>query len=89
MEVSQPTKRRAQYTRSLNNYARYSGLAFEMLFIIAAGVFGGIKLDEWLHTKPILTLICSLAGVAIAFYVVIRDTLHFKQHSDHGENDTD
>ena len=86
--MSQTTKRKANYTRSLNNYARYSGMAFEMMFIIAIGVFGGVKLDEWLQTKPILTLICSLAGVAIAFYVVIKDTLRQNQ-SNHGEKDTD
>lgn len=63
-------------------------MAFEMLFIIAAGVFGGVKLDEWLQTKPILTLVCSLAGVAIAFYIVIKDTLHLNK-TDHGENNTD
>jgi F0F1-type ATP synthase assembly protein I len=72
----------------LNNYARYSGMAFEMLFIIAAGVFGGMKLDEWLHTQPILTVVFSLAGVAVAFYVVIKDAVHLNQ-SDHGENNTD
>ena len=84
----QNTKRKAKYTRSLNNYARYSGMAFEMMFIIAAGVFGGMKLDEWLHTKLIFTLVCSLAGMAIAFYVVIKDALHPNQ-TDHGEKDTD
>jgi F0F1-type ATP synthase assembly protein I len=63
-------------------------MAFEMMFIIAIGVLGGVKLDEWLQTKPILTLICSLAGVAIAFYVVIKDTLRQNQ-SNHGEKDTD
>ena len=46
-------------------------------------------MDEWLHTKPILTLVCSLLGVAIAFYVVIRDALRTNHHSDHGEKNTD
>ena len=82
------TKKKVKYTRSLNNYARYSGMAFEMLFIIAIGVLGGVKLDERLHTKPLFSIICSLAGLAIAFYVVIKDTLRPNQ-SDHGEKDTD
>ena len=86
--MSRPTKQNAKYTRSLNNYARYSGLAFEMLFIIAAGVWGGIKLDERLHTKPLFAIICSLAGIALAFYVVIKDTLR-QNRSDHGEKNTD
>ncbi|MBO4654473.1 MAG: AtpZ/AtpI family protein [Bacteroidales bacterium] len=84
----QNTTRKAKYTRSLNNYVRYSGMAFEMMFIIAAGVFGGLKLDEWLHTKPVFTLVCSLAGMAVAFYIVIKDALHLNQ-TDHGEKNTD
>lgn len=84
----QTTGQKAKYTRSLNNYARYSGMAFEMMFIIAAGVFGGLKLDEWLHTMPIFTLVCSMAGVAIAFYIVIKDAFHPNQ-TDHGEKNTD
>lgn len=63
-------------------------MAFEMMFIIALGVFGGYKLDQVLHTAPLFTIICSLAGVAVAFYIVIKDTLHTHQN-DHGEKDTD
>ncbi len=86
--MSFSTKKKAKYNRSLNNYARYSSIAFEMLFIIAIGVFGGVKLDERLQTMPLFAIICSLAGLAIAFYVVIKDVLH-QNKSDHGEKDTD
>ncbi len=86
--MSFSTKKKAKYDRSLNNYARYSSIAFEMLFIIAIGVFGGVKLDERLQTMPLFAIICSLAGLAIAFYVVIKDILH-QNKSDHGEKDTD
>lgn len=60
---------------NLNTYARYSGLAFEMLFIIGAGVFGGIKLDEVLDTSPIFTAILSLFGVILAIYFAVKDLL--------------
>lgn len=63
-------------------------MAFEMMFIIAAGVFGGVKLDARLQTKPVFSIIGSLVGIAIAFYVVIKDVLHQNQ-SDHGEKATD
>lgn len=86
--MSSNTKQKAKFTRSLNNYARYSGMAFEMLFIIALGVFAGIKLDHVLQSEPICSIICSLTGIAISFYVVIKDTLHINQN-DHGEKDTD
>lgn len=86
--MSTSEKRKPQYTRSLNKYTRYSGMAFEMMIIIAAGVFGGVKLDARLQTKPVFSIIGSLAGIAIAFYVVIKDTLHYNK-TDHGEKDTD
>ncbi len=60
---------------SLNNYARYSGMAFQMLAIILVGVFGGYKLDEWLHTKPFLTIILSILAVFLSIYYVTRDLL--------------
>lgn len=56
---------------NLNNYAKYSGVAFEMLGIIFLGVWGGIKLDTILDTKPLLTLVLSLGSVALAIYEII------------------
>lgn len=58
----------------LNSYARYSSLAFQMLFIILAGVFGGIKLDEWLQWKfPLFTVILSLLAVILSIYYAVKD----------------
>lgn len=59
---------------NLNNYAKYSGLAFEMLGIIVLGVWGGIKLDACLNTKPLLTIVLSLGAVAAAMYLVVVKT---------------
>lgn len=65
----------------LNNYARYSSIAFQMLVIILAGVFGGYKLDEWLNTTPLFTVILSLLSVVIAIYSVVKDLLNNKNES--------
>jgi len=59
----------------LNQAAQYSSLAFEMLFIILAGVFGGIKLDEKFDTSPIFAALLSLGGVVLAIYIAIKDFL--------------
>lgn len=60
----------------LNAYARYSSLAFQMLFIILAGVFGGLKLDEWLQWRfPVFTVILSVLAVVLAIYYAIKDFL--------------
>jgi ATP synthase protein I len=61
--------------RQLNSYARYSGMGLQMMAIILAGVFGGYKLDQWLHTRPFLTIALSIISVLIAIYSVTRDLL--------------
>lgn len=62
--------------KSLKNYAKYTSIAFQMLTIILLGVFGGIKLDEWLNLKfPAFTLILTLLSVILAIYYVIKDLL--------------
>jgi F0F1-type ATP synthase assembly protein I len=53
-------------------------MGFQMLAIIMAGVFGGYKLDQWLHTRPLLIIILSILSVFIAIYSVTRDLLRKK-----------
>ncbi len=60
----------------LYNYAKYSGIAFQMVAIILIGVFGGVKLDAYLQLKfPIFTVIFSLLSVFLSIYYVIKDLL--------------
>lgn len=63
---------------NLEPFARYSGMAVQMMAIIVLGVFGGYKLDIWLETRPILTVILSLLSVVTAIYLVTRDLLKKK-----------
>jgi len=66
---------------SLDNYARYSSIAFQMLAIILIGVFGGIKLDEWLNLEfPVFTVILSLLSVIGAIYFVTKDLIKINNH---------
>jgi F0F1-type ATP synthase assembly protein I len=67
-----------QKKQQLNSYARYSGMGLQMLVIIMAGVFGGYKLDQWLHTGPLLIIILSIISVVISIYSVTRDLLRKK-----------
>jgi F0F1-type ATP synthase assembly protein I len=64
--------------KTLNQYARYSGMAFQMMVIIVGGAFGGLGLDRWLKTKPVFTVILSIAAVFLAIYYVTRDLLKKK-----------
>jgi len=51
-----------------------------MLTIILLGVFGGMKLDEWVESIgfPLFTLVLSIGGVVLAIYFAIKDFIHFK-----------
>lgn len=61
---------------SLNQYARFSGVAIQMGVIIGVSAWGGKKLDEHFNlNKPYLTIVCSLTGVAIALYLIIREVI--------------
>ena len=58
----------------LNNYARYSGLGIQILVLIFAGMYGGYKLDKYLHLKfPAFTILLSLAGTALAIWYAVKD----------------
>jgi hypothetical protein len=60
----------------LNNYAKYSGMAFQMGAIIFGGTYGGVKLDEYLQWDfPIFTLVFCLVSVFLAVYFPIREFL--------------
>ena len=61
--------------KALNNYARYSNIAMQMLVIILAGVWGGVELDKWLNTSPVLTVVLSLLAVSLSIYSVVKNLL--------------
>ena len=66
--------RNNQKKKSLNSYARYSGIALQMLVIILLGIWGGVKLDEMVSFKfPLFTVLLSFISVGLAIYVVIKD----------------
>jgi F0F1-type ATP synthase assembly protein I len=79
MEESQPLKkknRKNQGNKGVKDFARYSGMAFQMLAIILVTTWGGIKLDHLTGTKtPVFTIILSLLGVFAAIYTAVKDFL--------------
>ena len=57
----------------VNNYAKYSGMGFQLLATIGLGVYGGLKLDEWQQNHfPVWTLVLSLGSVAGSLYLFIK-----------------
>ncbi|MFO7756032.1 MAG: AtpZ/AtpI family protein [Bacteroidales bacterium] len=58
----------------LKSYARYSGIAFQMIIIIGGMTFAGVKLDERRGGEtPVFTIILSLLGVFAALYTTLKD----------------
>ncbi len=79
MQNQKYLKKKLKNKESLNNYAKYTSIGFQMIVIILAGVFGGIKTDKWLNTnKPVFTAIFSLLAVVLAIYYVIKDLIKQK-----------
>ena len=62
---------------SLSNsrlFIQYTNVAFRMIMIILVGVYGGIKLDEYLGLgNSIFTIILTLLGVAASMYIIIKE----------------
>jgi F0F1-type ATP synthase assembly protein I len=75
MEDSQPQKNlKKQQNKEGNDFARYSGIAFQMIAIILITTWGGIKLDKICgFEKPVFTVILSLLGVFTAIYTVVKE----------------
>ena len=69
-------QKRPKKNSNLNTYARFSGIAIQMIAIIGLATYGGVKLDEAYPNKySVYTIICSLSGVVLAMYYVIRQVL--------------
>jgi F0F1-type ATP synthase assembly protein I len=59
--------------KPLNNYAKFTGLAFQMIAVIGVFAYAGYKIDEGAnHTTKWVTAMLSLVGVFISLYIVIR-----------------
>jgi F0F1-type ATP synthase assembly protein I len=77
MTEQQPSKKKNQKSpgnKGLNDFGRYSGMAFQMIAIILVTTWGGMQLDKLakFHT-PVSTIILSLLGVFAAIYTAVKD----------------
>jgi len=62
--------------KKIDDFIRYSGLAFEMAAIMGVGVYAGIKIDHWLNLNfPAFTLGLMVLSVIGAVYHAIRKFL--------------
>ena len=72
MSIEDPASKRK---RAANSYMRLSGIGFQMAAIIGLGAYGGWWADKRTGWEfPFLTLVGSLGGVAIAMYILFKET---------------
>ncbi|QNK62485.1 AtpZ/AtpI family protein [Pedobacter sp. PAMC26386] len=62
-----------QKNKGAANFAKYSGLGFQMLATIGVLVFAGYKIDNYRNSdKLIFTALLGVLGVIVSLYQVIR-----------------
>ena len=55
------------------NYAKYTGVAFQMMAIIGGSAFIGYKIDQWYdHKVQWVTAIACVFGVCLSIYQTIK-----------------
>lgn len=79
MEEQEPQNQenpKKQSDKGIRDFARYSGMAFQMIGVILLTTFGGVKLDKVTGWKtPVFTIVLSLFGVFAAIYLMIKDLI--------------
>ena len=59
--------------QSFGNYAKYTGVAFQMMAIIGGFAFIGHKIDQWYdHKVQWVTAIACVFGVCLSIYQTIK-----------------
>ncbi|HMM11942.1 MAG TPA: AtpZ/AtpI family protein [Bacteroidales bacterium] len=80
MTDDKPSGQKGQPVDQMKTYARYSAMAFQMLFIILVGVVSGYWIDTQTGWKfPVFTVLLSLSSVGLAIYYATKDLLGKKR----------
>lgn len=62
--------------KKLDDFIRYSSLAFEMIVIMGVGTWSGTLIDHWIGFQfPVFTLVLMILSVIGAVYHVVRKFL--------------
>ena len=65
--------------KPMRNYAKFTGLAFQMIAVIGGLAYAGYKIDESAgHATKWVTAAMSLIGVFISLFIVIRSVKNWK-----------
>jgi F0F1-type ATP synthase assembly protein I len=68
--------KRKKAVSGAQSYAKYSGVAIQMIVILLLFVYGGRFLDGHFETSiPYFTIAGSLVGIGLALYVPLRNLM--------------
>jgi F0F1-type ATP synthase assembly protein I len=67
-------RRKQSPTYNNKELLRYAGLGTQLLVAIGISLFAGMKLDKWLHTSPLFTVVLPLLILIGIFYKLVRET---------------
>ena len=71
-EINQPEDL-ASGKKALGSYAKYTGVAFQMMAIIGVSAFIGYKIDQYYdHKTQWVTALACVLGVCLSIYQTIR-----------------
>lgn len=59
-------------TPKYRNTLRYAGLATQMMALLLIAVWGGMKLDEALNSKPAFLIIFPVLGLGLSLWQLVR-----------------
>ena len=81
MEEESKQKSTAPSEQAKTNQAigRYGTIGLEIFFSILLGYIFGSYLDKWVGTKPYITILFTVYGVAAAIRALIRMTKMYKE----------
>jgi ATP synthase protein I len=76
MDKQNHSKQKHQQPRNqnqINEYVKYSGVAFQMAALILLGYWVGGKIDAWLDLRiPIFTIILIVSFIVLSIYSLIK-----------------
>lgn len=71
--LSKQKRRQPRNQKQINEYVKYSGLAFQMAALLLAGYWIGGKIDHWLGLSiPAFTVLLMVSSVVLSIYSLIK-----------------
>ncbi len=67
-----PEQKALRAKEFVHAYARYSGIAFQMIVLIGGGGWLGYWLDGKYGTLPLWSVLCSVAGIALSLLTLYK-----------------